>query len=507
MILEILAIGLLLWCLPTLILEYILKTRLPENQLLLVIGLLGAPWCALRLNGRQAPWWKQRLREICIVAILCLVQTVALAVAHIVSVQFIPALTIQAFIKPLMQITVLNIPLFLGNYSLFLVIRIIGRIWITWNRLRRTQLQWSLTHAHAMVVALGMLILLCVGAVVLLFSMHTSLARLIIPIFALMSIAGVLAVLTVIPPSALFSYIVVRQTVHRIQMLTTATSALRAGNYAVRVPVLGEDEVAQLQTDFNAMAADLERAMADLQQERDTVANLLQSRRELVASASHELRTPVATLRSSLETTLLHWTEHSEQGLKQDFLVMENEVLHLQTLVENLFALARADVGRLSLRSEPTDIGMLARHIVEKYAPLAWQTSKIEVISDVQADVLKALVDSTRVEQILQNLLHHSVRHTAPGGIVALVVGTQDHRVIIQVKNTGEGMTTEELFRIWEQVYQHGGRGNLQDGLGLALVKEWTESMGGQITAENVPGEGCSFCLSFPALIEATLFH
>ncbi|HEY4387214.1 MAG TPA: hypothetical protein VGN34_22390, partial [Ktedonobacteraceae bacterium] len=211
MILEILAIGLLLWCLPTLVLEYILKTHVPENQLLLVIGLLGAPWCALRLNGQQAPWWKQRLREICSIAILCLMQTIALAIAHIVSIQFVPSLTVRAFLMPLMQIIVLNIPLFLGNYSLFLVIRIIGRVWITWNRLRRTQLQWSLTHAHAMVVALGMLLLLCVGAVVLLFSMHTSLTRLIIPIFALMSIAGVLAVLAIIPPSALFSYIVVRQ--------------------------------------------------------------------------------------------------------------------------------------------------------------------------------------------------------------------------------------------------------------------------------------------------------
>jgi len=120
---------------------------------------------------------------------------------------------------------------------------------------------------------------MAMAAVILAISSQASFARLIIPIFAIVCVLGVIAILAIIPPSALFSYVVVGKTVRRIQMLTEATSALRAGNYAVRVPVLGEDEVAQLQADFNAMAANLEQVTKELQQERDTVSGLLQSRR------------------------------------------------------------------------------------------------------------------------------------------------------------------------------------------------------------------------------------
>ena len=98
---------------------------------------------------------------------------------------------------------------------------------------------------------------------------------------------SIIALAAVVPPFALFSYLVIRRTTSRVKELAIATSILRRGNYAVRVPVVGEDEVAQLQMNFNAMAVDLERAMRDLQGERDRVAALLQSRRELGSNFHH----------------------------------------------------------------------------------------------------------------------------------------------------------------------------------------------------------------------------
>ncbi len=509
-ILETLLIELFVWWLLALLLENLFKTHIPVGQSVVVMGVLAMPWCALRLSRPKISWWRKRLREAWIVGILCLAQGIVIVfdkttlklVARLSSDLALQARFLAAPMQTILEITIISGLLFLGNDSIFLLIRAIGRIWASWNHLRRTQLQWSLTHAHAMIVGLGTILLMFMAAIVLALSAHgISFARLIIPIFAIVGVLGILAILAVIPPSALFSYIVVRQTVQRIQMLTVATSALRAGNYEVRVPVRGEDEVAQLQADFNAMATNLERVMRELQLERDTVSGLLQSRRELVANASHELRTPVATLRGSLETTLLHWEEHSENSLQQDLLVMENEVLHLQTLVENLFALARADVGRLSLRCEPTDIGILVRRIVENRATLAWKASKIEVLADIQNGVPKALIDSARVEQILQNLLHSAIRHTPPGGIIVIVVGEQAGSVIIQVKDTGEGIASEHLPAIWEPAYQKNNGKGLQEtaGLGLALVKEWTEAMGGQISVESVEGEGSCFRVALPA--------
>jgi len=213
-----------------------------------------------------------------------------------------------------------------------------------------------------------MLVAMVAGLLILIFEVlviyYARNILLIIPATLGLVFVSIIALAAVVPPFALFSYLVIRRTTSRVKELAIATSILRRGNYAVRVPVVGEDEVAQLQTNFNAMAVNLERAMRDLQGERDRVAALLQSRRELIANVSHDLRTPVATLRSYLETTLTHWEGTPQPTLQHDLQVMENEVIRLQSLVEDLFTLARSEVGRLTLRCMPTDVVAQARKIV-----------------------------------------------------------------------------------------------------------------------------------------------
>jgi signal transduction histidine kinase len=270
------------------------------------------------------------------------------------------------------------------------------------------------------------------------------------------------------------------------------------------------------------MAADLERAVAELQTERDTVAALLRERRELIASASHELRTPVATLRGYLESTLAHWNGQPPATLRHDLEVMERETIHLQRLIGDLFTLARAEVGRLELRRTPTDVGLVVRRIVETQAPLAWQGSRVQVVAVVASGLPLALVDASRLEQVLRNLLHNAVRHTPPGGIVALeasdeageasVVGAGAGAVSagwvrLRVKDTGEGIAPEELPHIWERFYRAESaraRGDGGSGLGLALVKELTEAMGGTVGVESTPGEGSCFTVRLPQVAQQT---
>ena len=397
--------------------------------------------------------------------------------------------------------TELFIPLLAFVYlSEFMVIRVIAHIVLFWNHLRRTQLLWALTHAHVMLVALGAgLLILVFEALIIHFAPNI---LLVIPATLGLLVVSIIALAAVVPPSALFSYLVLRRTTRRVKELAIATSILRQGNYAVRVPVMGEDEVAQLQANFNAMAIDLERAMRDLQGERDRVAALLQSRRELIANVSHELRTPMATLRSYLETTLTHWDEMQPKVLHHDLQVMENEAIHLQGLVEDLFTLARSEVGRLTLNCVPTNVVALVERIVETTAPLAWRASKVEVVVDAMPNMPSALIDPDRLEQALRNLLHNGVRHTPPGGIVAVALNTDADTIILQVKDTGEGIAPADLLHIWERFYRSqsprtrmGGSGT---GLGLALVKEWTEAMGGTVAVESMLGEGTCFTLCLP---------
>jgi signal transduction histidine kinase len=192
----------------------------------------------------------------------------------------------------------------MGDCTAFVIARIALRVWLFWDGLRRRQLLWALTHAHVMVLALGAALLILLLDLLILAIYRNFL--LLLPTTLVLVVLSIIVLAAIIPLSALVSYLIVGRITNRLKSLAAATGLLRGGNYAVRIPVVGEDEVAQLQSDFNAMAAGLERAMRQLQGERDTVAGLLQSRRELIVSVSHELRTPMATLRGYLETTLNH---------------------------------------------------------------------------------------------------------------------------------------------------------------------------------------------------------
>ncbi len=389
--------------------------------------------------------------------------------------------------------------------SSWVISRLGARLLVTWNRMRRKRLVWALTNAHLMVVVLGSG-LLCSLLVVVELLTSKNVPFQLLPALFLIFLLTVIALLVVLPPSALFSYLFAHRTTRRLESLANATDALRAGDYSIRVVVRGEDEVAQLQTNFNAMAADLERAVHELQTERDTVATLLKARRELVASVSHELRTPVATLRGYLESTRTHWdgARTPPETLRHDIEIMERETLHLQALIDDLFTLSRAEVGRLAMRPAPTDVGAVVRRCAETLAPLAWQSNRVEVVPDVPEDAPLALVDAARLEQALQNLLHNGVRHTPPGGIVAIEVapaGDAEETIAIRVKDTGEGIAPDELPHIWERFYrterarQNPGSGT---GLGLALVKELIETMGGSVAVESMLGVGSSFTLRLP---------
>ncbi len=303
-------------------------------------------------------------------------------------------------------------------------------------------------------------------------------------IFALISSGGV-------------AYLLSRRLVRRLERLGKAAEALAAGDLSQRVET-GSDEVGQLARRFNSMAADLERTLDELRSERDRVSGLLDERRQLIASASHELRTPVATVRGYLESALTRSTE-LRPGMAADLEVMLRELLRLQALIEDLFALSQAAVGRLSLRLEPTDAGRVVQRLVETSAPLAWRQRRVQVLSEVADDIPPAWADEQRLEQIVSNLLGNAIRHTPPGGLVAAAVCPDDGYVRLEVRDTGSGISAEDLPRVFERFFRgRSANGESGAGLGLALVKELCEAMGGSVEARSTPGEGSTFVVLLP---------
>lgn len=406
-----------------------------------------------------------------------------------------------------LELVVSAFAFFLWNFGAFAFFRVLAYLWPRWVGLRRSRLRWEMTHttltvvaAISLVVILASVPYLLAGGLFGVFSLPTRLTT-VLPVVGLLIFLAVVALALILPPAALISYFAARRTTRRLESLAHGTSGIREGNFDVRVEVDGEDEVSDLQTDFNAMADDLGVAVRDLRSERDNVERLLKTQRELVASVSHELRTPVATMRGYLESALNGEGDRIPQGFRDDLEVMEREAVRLQRLIDDLFVLSRTEAGQLPLEIGPTDVDALLGRCSAAVADSAWRTGKVEVVVEFAPDLPPVSADEGRLEQVVRNLLQNAVRHTPPGGLVGLSAAADTDAVAIEVKDTGEGIAPEEIDRVFERFYRSDGARKLDHagaGLGLTLVRDLTEAMNGSVSAESEPGSGSRFTIRLP---------
>jgi signal transduction histidine kinase len=473
-----------------------------------VLGELAALVLALRLRLPQGKRWRQIGAELAVATVFAV--TISVLLGLIEPIVFL----LQKPTEPLLIVimTVAGLPLLHG--LTYLSLRGAVQVLRWWNDLRQRRLLWALTHDQLVVV---LALMLLVGAVAATFVLGVALTNgavldalsvdTIVQRALSLSLIGTLYVgLTVamligaLPLAVLLSYILVRRIVRRVEVLAQATDALRHGNYAARVAIVGQDEIASLQANFNAMAAELDRTLRELQAERDRTAGLLQVQRELVASVSHELRTPVATQRAYLDTILRQEGE-LPTSISADLAVVERETQRLQTLIDDLFTLSRAEVGRLMLTSQPLDLGLVAERVVSTLAPLAWRNGRVELAAQIATEPKLALADEGRFEQVLRNLIHNAIRHTPPGGLVVVAVSAEDASIRVQVSDTGSGIAPDDLPRIWNRFYRADATRAIDQsgvGLGLALVEELTEAMGGSVEVASTVGAGSSFTIRLP---------
>jgi signal transduction histidine kinase len=392
----------------------------------------------------------------------------------------------------------------------WLTVRGSGRIYALLMAARKRRIFWEITYWQMLLVVLvvflvTLLFMAGVGIQLTGTDQHTTMGYGIVLGTNVIIVAGTVgiftgvALLVVILPVSLLSYLSSRRITRRLLSLTQATSTVREGDYSARVEVVGEDEVARLQADFNAMTETLEKTLRDLAAERDAVSKLLQSRRELFAGVSHELRTPVAMVRGYLES--LHRQAAENPELRGDVEIIERETLHLQRMIDDVFLLARTDADQLQVKIAPLEISGVLERTVQAARQQAWQSKKVEVVLDYQPQIPLISADETRLEQILNNLLKNAVRHTLPGGVIAVGAQAEAQMVCLEVKDTGEGIPPEELLHIWERFYRSASARALDQGgagLGLAMVKELTEVMGGCVEVTSVVGQGSTFRVRLP---------
>ncbi len=278
-----------------------------------------------------------------------------------------------------------------------------------------------------------------------------------------------------------------------LEKLLQGVQALEGGQLEARVHIDGEDEVARLSQTFNKMATRLEGNVTALRLEKQNVENILEAKRGLTANASHELRTPIAVLRARLESAELRGEEVKPEALL-------HEVQRLERLVEDLFALSRADLEQLEMNLSAVGLSELVKELLESMTPMA-KTGNLILLNDVPERILSVRADRERLEQVLRNLVINAIRYTPKGGIVRIAARARVDFVELTIEDTGMGIEPDDLARIFEPFYRADPartRATGGAGLGLAVVRELMQRMNGKVRASSTVGQGSTFTLELP---------
>ncbi|WP_345457431.1 sensor histidine kinase [Deinococcus aluminii] len=279
--------------------------------------------------------------------------------------------------------------------------------------------------------------------------------------------------------------LVTRQLTRPLARLAEGVGRLQAGDRSVQLPVPPRrDELRDLTLTFNDLTASLARQEA--------------WRRGLVADIAHDLRTPLAVMRSEIEAM-----QDGVQPVNAAALArLHGEVLLLARLVTDLRTLSLAESGALSLDLRTLDAGEALRSLAEAYAARA---AEVGVTLGVHAPApLPLQADPDRLRQALQNLLDNALRYAAPGP-VDLGAWADDRGTHLRVRDHGPGFQPDDLARAFERFYRADAsrtrdpQGRASSGLGLAIARALVEAQGGQLTARNHAGGGAEFTLTFPA--------
>jgi len=273
-----------------------------------------------------------------------------------------------------------------------------------------------------------------------------------------------------------------RQITSPLRALSQAAEAIAAGQLGRRVKVETDDEIGRLAASFNRMAESL--AQAEVQ------------RRNVVADIAHELRTPLTVVQGNLEALLDGVYELNLENVA----AIHRQSTLLSRLVADLRDLALADAGQLRLEWQLVDMSAI---ILQVNAGLETQAQEKGVT--LQVDLPEALPpikgDEQRLKQVLFNLISNALRHTPTGGTITTIGEAKEDRLLIRVRDTGDGIPPQDLPHIFDRFYRADrsrARATGGSGLGLTISKRIVEAHGGQIWVESWLGVGSTFAFSLP---------
>ncbi len=277
--------------------------------------------------------------------------------------------------------------------------------------------------------------------------------------------------------------LLMRRLTQPIRHLVAAVRAIiNTGKMTVRVPVRrADDEMQDLVVLFNRMLDGNESLFTALRESLDNVA--------------HDLRTPLARLRATVEDALSHPADASAGREAMGAALEETE--RVETIIRTLMDVAQAEAGVMKLHRTPTDLGALVDSGLELYEGVA--DDKEIVVEKQFAGPLVVQADAPRIRQVFANLLDNALKFTPPGGRLVIGGRLEGNMAVVIFQDNGPGIAAGDLPRIWDRLYR-GDKSRAEHGLGLglSLVKAIVEAHGGRAEAASQPGGGAEFRVILP---------
>lgn len=297
----------------------------------------------------------------------------------------------------------------------------------------------------------------------------------------------IMALLTASLVTLAVSYFLARSITKRIDRLRLATHQIARGNYNVEVDDDGRDEVADLGRSFNQMTASLRESQQEIRRQEER-------RRQFMADAAHEMRTPLTTINGILER--LQYDAIPEEDKKHSIQLMQNDTRRLIRLVNDNLDYEKIRTNQIAMERKVFDASAVLENLKEQLSKKA-KEKKDTLRLDVEKD-LRVYADYDRFVQIMFNIIQNAIQFTDQG-----IIDIRGYRVEkgsqFEVQDNGIGMTPEQLDNIWERCYK-ADRSRMstkygESGLGLAIVHQLVLLHGGKIDVKSQHGKGTTFTI------------
>jgi heavy metal sensor kinase len=285
-------------------------------------------------------------------------------------------------------------------------------------------------------------------------------------------------------------YLLARRATSPIREIIETTRRLRPSRLNERLPIRGAgDELDQLSSEINDFL--------------DQIAGYLERHREFIGNAAHELRSPLTAIQSSVDVAL--GKDRSPQEYQELLFTLSDECEDLRVLINQLLILAENDAVGLERPTASAALDEVVQKSLEVFGAVA-EDREIDLRSEVQP--VRVAGDALRLRQVMNNLLDNALKFTPPGGRVTVNLHRDPARreAVLTVRDTGVGISREELPRIFDRFYQvdksHHRNGCHGNGLGLSIVHSIVQLHGGTVEVESEPGHGATFRVRLPNLLD-----